>query len=450
MCLSRSAALLALGLIAGTRELSAQQPATRTTEQVLRAVADGVLASATFDFRDRQTGQRYVTPAAAPAGARLAPASPYQDWRYWNGVLELALLELADVLDDARYRDFAVRNVAFAFDHAPWFEPRYDGDKWGFPFAQHFVMEELDDYGAMGAATIEVYRRDPQPRYRAYVERAAAYARTRQGRLADGTLVRAFPQHWTLWTDDLFMGVPFLARLAELTGDASYLDDAARQVINYHRYVFDAQAAVMRHFWYSDTNRQGPAAWGRANGWALLAQVQLLDRLPVTHPQRDTLLALLRRHILGIARWQGSEGLWHQLLDRSDSYLETSASAMFTYAVARAVNRGYIEPHYASIARRGWEGVSARVRADGQIEGICAGTSTSDDLVYYYRRPTPLNDVHGIGTILLAGTEVLRLPHPDPATALTSARGARPGSGDRTRPAPPPSARATAAAAPPR
>jgi rhamnogalacturonyl hydrolase YesR len=98
------------------------------------------------------------------------------------------------------------------------------------------------------------------------------------------------------------------------------------------------------------------------------------------------------------------------LLDRPDSYLETSASAMFTYAIARAVNRGYIEPRYASIAQRGWEGVMTRVRADGQIEGICAGTSTSDDLVYYYRRPTPLNDVHGLGTILMAGTEVLRLP----------------------------------------
>jgi rhamnogalacturonyl hydrolase YesR len=55
--------------------------------------------------------------------------------------------------------------------------------------------------------------------------------------------------------------------------------------------------------------------------------------------------------------------------------------------------------------------VQSRVRPDGQIEGICAGTATSDDMVFYYRRPTPLNDVHGLGTILMAGTEVLRLPH---------------------------------------
>ena len=82
---------------------------------------------------------------------------------------------------------------------------------------------------------------------------------------------------------------------------------------------------------------------------------------------------------------------------------------MFTYAIARSVNRGYIDARYASIAQRGWKGVMTKIRSDGQVRGVCAGTSVSDDLVYYYRRPTPLNDVHGIGVILLAGAELLQL-----------------------------------------
>lgn len=325
-------------------------------------------------------------------------------------MLDLALFALADVLNEPRYAAFPPRHVAFTFDHYAYFESRYDGGKWSFPLAQHFVMQELDDYGAMGAAVIEVLRRDPQPRYRAYVQRAAEHAATVQGRLEDGTLVRHFPQRWTLWADDLYMGVPFLARMTALTGEARFQDDAIRQVIHYHRYLFDEAAGLMRHHWYSDVRRRGAAGWGRANGWALLAQLELLDVLATEHPRRPELLALFQRHVLGVARYQGGEGLWHQLLDRPDSYLETSASAMITYAVARAVNRGYLEPRYASIARRGWEGVMSRVRPDGAIEGICAGTVVSDDLVYYYRQPTPLNDVHGLGTVLLAGAEILRLP----------------------------------------
>ncbi|UCE08613.1 MAG: glycoside hydrolase family 88 protein, partial [bacterium] len=58
---------------------------------------------------------------------------------------------------------------------------------------------------------------------------------------------------------------------------------------------------------------------------------------------------------------------------------------------------------------RGWEGVMSKIRPDGQVEGVCTGTVVSDDLVYYYRQPMPLNDVHGIGFVLLAGAEVLQL-----------------------------------------
>jgi unsaturated rhamnogalacturonyl hydrolase len=410
----RIALAVALGLesIAGRLALapmavSAQTPAE--VERVTRLVADGVLADATFSFVD-EAGHRYATLAGVPDSARIRPASVYQDWRYWNGVLDLAMLRLADALGDARYRDFARRNVAFAFDSAPWFQARYRGeDKWAYPFGERIVMRELDDYGAMGSAVQEVMSAVPDPRYRAWVDSAAAYLEGSQGRLADGTLVRSSPRRWTLWADDLFMSVPFLARMAALTGESRYLDDAARQVVAYNHYLFDEGTGLMTHEWYSDTGRRGVAFWGRANGWAVVAEVDLLDHLPPDYPRRDTLLALFRRHVEGLARRQDSDGLWHQLLDREDSYPETSASAMFTYAVARGVDQGYLDPRYAEVARRGWAGVATRVRDDGMIEGICTGTSVSDDITDYYRRPTPLNDVHGVATVLLAGSEVVRL-----------------------------------------
>ena len=83
--------------------------------------------------------------------------------------------------------------------------------------------------------------------------------------------------------------------MGELTGDARYFDDAAKQVVNFHKHLFDPTKGIMAHCWYSDGNRQGVAFWGRANGWAMMAQVNLLDRLPKNHPMRDTLIALLRR-----------------------------------------------------------------------------------------------------------------------------------------------------------
>ncbi len=51
----------------------------------------------------------------------------------------------------------------------------------------------------------------------------------------------------------------------------------------------------------------------------------------------------------------------------------------------------------------------SKIRPDGLVEGVCAGTGVGDNLNFYYTRPTPLNDAHGIGAVLLAGTEMMRM-----------------------------------------
>ena len=387
-------------------------PAQDTTiiKGKLQAIKNEILQKSTYRFIDQQTGKKYTSPQQAEKDVQLWLESPYNDWRYWNGVLNLAMLRLGEVLADTTCIEFVNKNIAFTFDNYRYFQEKYkDQGKWTYPFSQFFIMEELDDCGAMGGTVIEVKKQHPQERYTSYIDKAADHILHKQARLADGTLVRTFPQKWTLWADDLYMGISFLARMGEFTGDRKYFDDAAKQVVNFHVHLFDENMGLMHHCWYSDVNQPGVAFWGRANGWALLAQVELLDRIPADHPQRSTLLTLLRRHILGIAHYQNGEGLWHQLLDKNDSYLETSCSAMFTYAVARAVNKGYIDARYASIARRGWEGVQSKIQQDGQIEGVCAGTGVGDDLVHYYHRPTPLNDIHGIGAVILAGCEVMQI-----------------------------------------
>ncbi len=52
------------------------------TEKMIRAVADGVLKDATFQFIDQKSGKRFASPKQAPLEAQLRPASAYTDWRY--------------------------------------------------------------------------------------------------------------------------------------------------------------------------------------------------------------------------------------------------------------------------------------------------------------------------------------------------------------------------------
>ena len=112
----------------------------------------------------------------------------------------------------------------------------------------------------------------------------------------------------------------------------------------------------------------------------------------------------------GLLDRQSGSGFWHQLLDREDSYLETSATAIYAYAMARAINRGWLDPvAHAPAVVLAWNAVSTKVNAEGQVEGTCVGTGMGFDPAFYYHRPVSKFAAHGYGPVLLAGAEVIRL-----------------------------------------
>jgi rhamnogalacturonyl hydrolase YesR len=121
------------------------------------------------------------------------------------------------------------------------------------------------------------------------------------------------------------------------------------------------------------------------------------------------LLNIFRQQIIGFSKYQSNTGLWHQLLNKENSFLETSSSAMFTYAVAAGINNGWLDEIYADLALSGWNGVKTMITQDGKVKNISKGTGTSTSLKYYYDRPTPLNDIHGLGPVIMAGVEIMRL-----------------------------------------
>jgi rhamnogalacturonyl hydrolase YesR len=173
--------------------------------------------------------------------------------------------------------------------------------------------------------------------------------------------------------------------------------------------MFNPSNGLFDHSWFAGMDDDARFYWGRGDGWALMAMAELLTVLPESHPDRGKVLEIFRRAARGAAETQGGTGLWHQLLDKTDSYLETSASAMFTFAIARGVNRGWLPASYAPVAQSGWRAVEQRIRADGQIEGICVGTTAAYDAVYYYNRPTDLRAMQGYGPTLMAGAEAITM-----------------------------------------
>jgi len=194
------------------------------------------------------------------------------------------------------------------------------------------------------------------------------------------------------------------------SGRTEYYDDAAKQILQFASRMFIKGKGLYMHGWVLGMDVHPEFLWARANGWAIMAKIELLEVLPENHPDRAKILDLLRTHIRGLAACQSGQGLWHQLLDRNDSYMETSASAMFVFCIARAINRGWIDRQaYLPMVRVGWNALTTRVNAQGQVEGTCVGTGMGFDPVWYYYRPTSVLAAHGYGSVLHAGAEMIQL-----------------------------------------
>ena len=385
------------------------------TESEIKATLDRIrdyfVRSTPYRIIDTETGAPIedLSKPTKSAGIDLRPGQ-FNDWDYPMGVVLAAMLQTAEVTGDATYSDYAVRYFDFVFDHLDYF--RAQAKQFGpqpHGYRRLVDIRDLDDCGAIGAALIKTYEQKKDPRYRAAIDLVAEHIAHRQFRMPDGTLARRRPQPVSLWADDLYMSIPFLARMGALTGDRVWFDDAARQLIQSSARLQDPATGLWDHAWFENTTPDPKFYWGRASGWAMMAAAELLTALPENHPGRERVLDIFRRGAQGLAAAQGGTGLWHQLLDKTDSYLETSASAMFTFAIARGVNRGWLSPAYAPVAQAGWQALATRVRADGRIEGICVSTTAAYDSVYYYNRPTDLGAMQGYGPTLMAGAEVIAM-----------------------------------------
>ena len=381
---------------------------TRSAEEILRKVAGNIMQSTSFQFVHGKTGEKFASTKGRDTSVQVRAESRFNKWQYVNGVLTVGMLRLSEVLKDPVYSDYSRKNFSFIFDNLDYFKKIYTGGSQSVEYRPVFRMGSLDDCGSMAAGLLDVYTFDKRADYLEYLKRVGDYIINKQVRFDDGTLARNSPRKMTLWADDLYMSVPYLARMGKLTGDPKYFDFAIKQVEQFNRYIYDSTTGLYFHTYFNDENMNGVARWGRCNGWVALAQAELLHYLPANHPKRNSLTKLLLRQIVGFSRYQDSSGMWHQVIDRPESYEESSVTAMFVYTVARAVNEGWINRRFITIAQNGWEALAKKVTADGQVPDICIGTSVEEDLQYYFSRPKALNDTHGLGAFLMAGAEMVR------------------------------------------
>jgi rhamnogalacturonyl hydrolase YesR len=201
----------------------------------------------------------------------------------------------------------------------------------------------------------------------------------------------------TGWTDDMFMASSVLSRV-----------DNGRYAAVVGKLLTTYASRLQRDDGIYIHATNGPHAWGRGNGFALLGVTEALTHLPAGWSERARVVEIYRKHVSALAQLQSDDGSWRQVLDEPSSYRELTVTAMTTAAMARGVRLGWIDrATYEPIVNRGWNAVAARVNPDGTVRDVCSGTGVGPTKEYYLNRPVVNGaDDRGGAMALLAAIEV--------------------------------------------
>jgi len=321
-----------------------------------------------------------------------------------------------------------------------------DGDEQTERYIQRFADHYIQPDGSIGTLDLtefnidsinsgkilfSLYERTGDERYRLAMQQLRRQLQW-QPRTHSGGFWHKLKYPWQIWLDGIYMAQPFLAQYeASFGDDPQVFDDIVSQFVTIEAKTRDPATGLLFHgwdesrlqAWSNPESGLSPGFWSRAIGWYAMAIVDTLDYLPAGHPGHTALPAILQRLVDAMLPWQHESGLWYQVPDQGSlegNWLETSGTSMMVYAVAKGVRQGVLDESYLGSARKGYAGLLrdvVSVHADGRVEvrDICRSAGLGGDpyrdgsYQYYVSTDRVSDDAHGVGSFLLAASEMALL-----------------------------------------
>lgn len=330
----------------------------------------------------------------------------YGQWFYALMVGQYGILKASKVMGEELKKYFVdgMNILADYFEYA-----RYDAQIFGSPtFLQRSIrLTDLDSIGTIGMNLCDLYNITRNEKIKEVIY-TLYKAMDNIPRFSDGT----FHRENTMWADDTFMSLPFLARLAEIKADSSIFGKCVLQLKGFYKRLYMEDKNLFSHIYFLDDEKANRVPWGRGNGWVFLAISEILTRIPDTNRDKEWIIDLFRKFAKGINNVQGESGLWHQVLDMPSTYEETSCTGMFALGMLRGVANGWLESEYLETIDKALSGLEKKsIDEKWNITGVCRGSECSYDSNYYANLATVVNDDHGTGIILALLSEYSESNH---------------------------------------
>lgn len=358
-------------------------------------LASCILALALLSCADTNNGKKeeFTDPldtARSLADTWIATYSPEDASFSWDsGLLMLSLWELYLRTGELKYREYVKR--------------------WMDYHIQNGYVIAFNDHVPPARVALRLWKETGEYEYFKIIQDARDYIFYKASRTPDGGLNH---MGWVsgnqLWVDTLFMVTPFLAELGKNLGDAECFDEAVLQFEVFSNHLRDSDTGLYRHMYDADTGELVPPVadyWGRGNAWVVAASGIALGLLPREHAGYDGIRSRFIHQINSMANLLDSSGRWHTIMNRADTYFETSASLLAAFGIYEALQADAASKNILQIAEKSFGGGMSQVVVDENEGTLLLGTSygTSPSTWEMYQYVLKGEQVsYGVGAFILA------------------------------------------------
>lgn len=341
-------------------------------------------------------------------------------WNYIDGCMTSSLIELYKTTKDDKYIEFVKKFVDYYV-----FE---DGSIRGYE-PDKFSTDDVCESRIL----FDLYDLTHNEKYNKAIEKTY-YQVLNQPRTKEGNFWHKKIYPHQIWLDGLYMMQPFSTRYQTIKGSKDY-SDIVNQFKNVRTLMFDEIKKLYYHgydssksmFWADKETGLSKNFWLRSIGWFTVGLIDVYDYIDENYKEERNIIAkLFKETIDGILMYQDEESkMFYQLPDKKEvegNYLETSGSSMIAYALLKGARLNVLDKTYQIKGKEIFEGICNKylsVNQDGDLNlgGIClvAGLGPENNLrrdgsvAYYLSEPIVENDAKGVGPLIMAYTEMIKL-----------------------------------------
>ena len=225
--------------------------------------------------------------------------------------------------------------------------------------------EGVTDPAANGEALFVAAQITREPALQAALDAMLNYLLMIAPRASDGTLYHVTAAK-EIWADSMYMAPPFLAVVGQV-------EEAIRQIQGIKKRLWNSGKKLYAHIWNEDQKTLRRAAyWGVGNGWAAAGITRVIRALPESRAKEKQMLVLHLRDLLdGCLSYQRQDGLFHDVVDQPDTFVETNLAQMLAYSLYRGIAGGWLPSEYKEQADKLRKSVHQKVDASGYVQGVC-------------------------------------------------------------------------------